>query len=97
MALRTRSRSSPATLVADASVAINLNATGCAGEILAALPHSVVIVDVVVDELDEGRQKGRRDADQVRQLASERLFEIKSLGPDGLVHFEELVVGIASE
>ena len=52
-------------LVVDTSVVINLNATGCAKEILDALPQRVAVVDVVVGELEYGRSKGRSDAEML--------------------------------
>lgn len=97
MGLRPRLPESAAVLVADASVAINLNASGAAAEIIGALPQRIVVVDVVAEELDNGRRKGRRDADDVRLLVANGLLEIKSLGLTGLVHLEGLVVGSASE
>lgn len=83
--------------MADASVTINLNASGFAAKIIAAFPERIVILDAVADELEDGRRKGRRDADDVRRLVREGLIEIKTLGPAGLVHLEGLVVGSASE
>jgi predicted nucleic acid-binding protein len=97
MALRTRLPESAAVLVADASVAINLNATGCAAEIIATLPERIVVVDAVLEELEGGRRKGRRDADDLLQLVAQGLVEIKSLGPAGVAHIEGLVIGSASE
>jgi hypothetical protein len=38
-------------LVVDASVVINLNASGSAAAILRAVPNPVLVVDVVTDEL----------------------------------------------
>lgn len=97
MGLRPRLPESAAVLVADASVAINLNASGAAAEIIAALPERIVIVDIVAEELEIGRRKGRGDADSVRSLVAKGLLEIKSLGPAGLAYLEGLVVGSASE
>lgn len=84
-----------ATLIVDASVAINLNATGCAPKILRALPQQVVIVDVVQDELESGRDKRRKDADLTRTMIEAGLITRVELGPVGLTHFEQLVVGSA--
>jgi predicted nucleic acid-binding protein len=82
-----------AILVADASAAINLNATGCAPTILRALPNPVVIVDIVQDD----REKGRKDADVTRAMIEAGLIETVELGPVGLTHFEPLVVGAAAD
>ncbi len=84
-------------LIADTSTVINLNATGCAEKILRALPYRVAVVDVVADELKDGRPKGRNDARKLSLLASAKLIEVVKLGPEGLIHFESLVVGTASE
>lgn len=97
MGLRPRLPESAAVLVADASVAINLNASGAAAEIIAALPERIVIVDIVAEELKSGRRKGRDDADSVQSFVAKGLLEIKSLGPAGLAHLEGLIVGSASE
>jgi predicted nucleic acid-binding protein len=84
-------------LVADTSVAINLNASGCASAILRALPYAMVIVDVVISELESGREKGRKDAELTAALIAAKQLERISLGNLGLRHFEDLVVGLAAE
>lgn len=87
----------PAALVGDTSTVINLNATGCASEILRALPQRFLVVDVVSSELDRGRRNGRADADILKELAAERLIKIVKLDQIGEAHFERLVVGPAAE
>jgi len=87
----------PAGLVGDTSAVINLNATGCAREILRALPNRFLVVDVVSKELDRGRHRGRSDADILEKLIAEKLVEIVSLDEDAEEHFERLVVGPAAE
>lgn len=84
-------------LVLDTSIVINLNATGCAREILDALPHRVVVVDVVVGELEYGRSKGRGDAAMLADLAKAGVVAIASLGEVALQHFESLVIGASAE
>ena len=83
-------------LIADTSVVININATGCAETILRALPHRVIVVDVVVDEINGGVRKGRQDAAAVSQLIDSGLIEVVALGPRGLIHFENLAIGSSS-
>jgi predicted nucleic acid-binding protein len=84
-------------LIADASVAINLNATGCAAAILEALPHRIIIVDVVLDELDSGKERGRQDSARVRSLIGSGLIDVVRLEDDGAsAIFESLVVGPAA-
>lgn len=82
-------------IVVDTSVSINVNATGCATEILAALPHDVLMVDIVSHELTDGRCRGRTDADHTSALIEAGLVKIVRLGKTGLFHFEQLVSGSA--
>ena len=84
-----------AVIVADASAAINLNATGCAAKILRALPNRLVVVDIVFEELEEGRPRGRRDADLLAELMAAQLVESVRLGETGSALFERLVAGTA--
>jgi predicted nucleic acid-binding protein len=86
-----------ALLVADTSAAINLNASGCAAEILHALPYKIAIVDVIQRELESGRERGRRDAELTSSLVAANHLEVVSLGDDGWTHFERLVAGAAAE
>jgi predicted nucleic acid-binding protein len=80
----------------DASAVINLNATGCSREILRAIPNRIIVMDVVQRELEDGRRRGRCDADCLEELASAGLMEIRKLGDVAMVHFERLVVGPAA-
>jgi predicted nucleic acid-binding protein len=86
-----------ALLVADTSTVINLNASGSAAEILHALPYKIAIVDVVQQELDVGRERGRRDAQLTSFLVAANHLEVASLGESGWTHFEQLVTGAAAE
>jgi predicted nucleic acid-binding protein len=86
-----------AVVVADASVLINLNATGHAPQILRALPNPVVLVDIVLAELNRGRANGKADADLTAKLVHAGLAQIVSLGEIGLIQFERLVIGSAAE
>jgi predicted nucleic acid-binding protein len=85
-----------ALLVADASTVINLNATGCAREVIQALPNALVIVDVVPEELEAGRHRRRQDADLLNDLVVAHLIEIVRLDDRAEQHFEQLVVGPAA-
>jgi hypothetical protein len=77
-------RSSP--LVLDASVAINLNATGkCAS-----------ILDVVSGELEAGRKNGRTDADMMETLIKSGRLQKASLSPESEGNFLALVCGRGS-
>src|ERR1035441_3040681 len=82
-------------VTADASIVINLNATGCARDIVQALPHKFAVVDVVQGELEDGRRNGRHDADLLNRLAADGLLEIVQLDEAATAHFESLVIGPA--
>lgn len=85
-----------ATVVADASVVINLVATGQAAAIMSALPSTIVLVDQVAVELDFGRRKGRRQPDGHRALVSRGYADVVRLGNVGLSYFSKLVSGTAA-
>lgn len=83
-------------LVLDASVAINLNATGSCVRILDAIPNPVVILDIVSRELEAGRAKGRTDADVVAALVVSGRVEIASLCAECEGNFLAMVCGSGS-
>lgn len=82
-----------APLTLDASVAINLNATGRVESILDALPNSIVIVDVVARELDAGRSTGRTDAEMIAALAKSGRVQLASLTQECEGNFLAMVSG----
>lgn len=82
-----------APLTLDASVAINLNATGSVERILDALPNSVVVLDVVARELEAGRAKGRTDADKIAALVKSGRAQLVSLSQECEGNFLALVSG----
>ena len=83
-------------IVADASTVINLNATGCAPVIVRALPNPLVVVDAIPAELEEGRHRGRFDAELLKELVASGLVGIVHLEDRMEPHFEELVIGAAA-
>ena len=87
----------PAPVVADTSVVINLNATGCLDVILRALPNRCVVVEAVSMELQAGRRTGRKDADALAAVLNQQLVEHAHLGDVSMSHFESLVSGSAAE
>ncbi len=97
MGLRTSLSDDDRVLVADTSTIINLNATGCAADILNALPCRVVAADSVREELENGRARGRSDAASFEALVGGGHIQMVSLGDQGLLHFEGLVIGAASD
>ena len=83
-------------LCVDASAIINLNASQCAPDILHALPERLLVVDIVVSELEEGRKTGREDAQMLAQLLQAQLIQTDSLGEPDESLFEALVSGTAA-
>lgn len=84
-------------IVADTSAVINLIATGCAPTIIGAIPNPIVAVDIIPDELDTGRQRGRPHAERLKELVAAKHIEIVKLSDTGWQYFETLVVGPAEE
>ena len=84
-------------LVADTSAVINLHATGCAEQLIDALPYRFVVVDIVAAELASGRCRGHPNADLLQSLVEQRLVEVTTLDDAASLHFEELVIGPAAE
>ncbi|WP_420469968.1 hypothetical protein [Brevundimonas sp. FT23042] len=83
--------------IADASVWINLIATDRAHVILRATPMPLRITDVALAELERGRSKGRRAADEMAALLHLGLAEVVALGGDDEDLFVSLVSGGAAE
>ena len=84
-------------VVADTSVVINLNATGCAPEILDALPNRFLVVSEVELELELDQHTGRNDGVSLAELVASRRAAIVQLGNEGLLHFFSLVSGPATQ
>lgn len=80
-------------LLLDASVFINLSASGAASAILQALPHRALIVDVAASEVRVDSKTGRSDSDTLQELlASPATLDTVTLDANGLVLFENLVL-----
>ena len=87
---------SPSTvLVADASIVINLNASGRAREIIRALPHRIVVTGNAVTELEAGERNGHGDARQLYDLINARLIDRVEIGGIGAPIYESLIDGSA--
>lgn len=84
-------------MIADASVWINLAATGGASRILQALPRALAITDVALGELERGRPKGRQAADEVAALLHMKVMQVVPLASEDEALFLSLVGGAASE
>jgi predicted nucleic acid-binding protein len=87
----------PWLIIADASVAINLNATDRAMEILRALPFRVAMTEIAQSELQADRRSGRGDAALLAKLVQAQCVAIVSLDAAALEIFAELVAGPAAE
>ena len=85
-----------ATLVIDASVVINLNATNRAAEIISALRSIVVVTHNAIDELESGTRNGHVDAQLLRELVDKNLVAPVALGENSFGVYETLVDGNAS-
>lgn len=87
--------SPPAVLVADASIVINLNASGRAPEIIRALPHRVVVTGNAVTELEAGERNGHGDARQLHDLIGAGLVGRIEIAGIGAPIYESLIDGSA--
>jgi predicted nucleic acid-binding protein len=86
-----------ALLVADTSTAINLNTSGSSREILRAIPNRLVVAETILFELEAGKRRGRQDADHLKGLINDGFVEVITMGDIGVQHFEDLVIGPATE
>ena len=84
-------------MVGDASVWINLIATGHADRILRALGRPLTITDIAFGELERGRPKGRQAADEVTALVHVGLVEVIPLQEMDEALFLSMVAGAASD
>lgn len=84
-------------LVADASVIINLNASGSAKKILRALPNRMLLTDTVLAELGQDKANGRDDGGLVTELINESFATVVALEDIKQDNFEALVAGHTAE
>jgi predicted nucleic acid-binding protein len=82
-------------LVADASVVINLNATGRAREIITALPNRWAVTANALAELVAGVRNGHDDARSLQALIDDGIVDLVRLGDTGSSVYETLVDGSA--
>lgn len=80
-------------LVSDASVWINLVATGHIEMVLQSLPTRHLITTTALIELESGREKGRQAASVVADLIAKGLIEQVPLSPSDEQVFLDLIVG----
>ena len=84
-------------IVADASVVINLIASGFAATILGALAVPLRVPSEVQAEIERGRSSGRNDADELAGLVAAGKVTIVELGAEGTRCFSTLVAGPAKD
>src|SRR4051812_31103508 len=84
-------------LVGDASMWISLAAIAAPHQHLEALSYRAVITDVALKELDRGRMKGRRAADEVAALIHMGIVEVARIEPEDEELYLSLVSGPATE
>jgi predicted nucleic acid-binding protein len=80
-------------IVLDASVIINLMATGYAGKILEAVGSSIVVTGNVVREINHGAENGRREPKLLAELMNSKILQIEELSGQSLDHFFDMVSG----
>jgi predicted nucleic acid-binding protein len=85
------------SLVLDASVVINLLATGHPVPILRALAMPVVVADNVVREIERGAVNGRQELDLLTRVIDDQVVGVAELEGDALQTFFDLVSGNSSE
>lgn len=83
-------------LVADASVIINLNATGRAIDIIQALRSSFVVTENAFAELGAGARNGHNDVKKLEALIASGVVTLVELGEVGNVVYSSLVEGSAT-
>ena len=82
-------------LVADASVVINLNATGCAHAIITAIPNRWAVTANALAELVDGIRNGHDDARALQMLIDAGVIDLVGLGDIGGRIYETLIDGSA--
>ncbi|TGN74170.1 hypothetical protein EOW77_0034300 [Bradyrhizobium yuanmingense] len=80
-------------LIADASVVINLNATGRAADIIKALGSPFFVTENASSELASGSTKGYRDHDRLLELVDAGFVRTLTVQSAGLRVYESLIEG----
>ena len=81
--------------MADASVVINLNATGCARAIITAFPNRWAVTANALAELVGGMRNGHDDARALQTLIDAGVIDLVGLGDNGGRVYEALIDGSA--
>jgi predicted nucleic acid-binding protein len=82
-----------ASLVADASVIININGTGHAADIIKAIPQPFLVTDNACIELEAGANRGHQDYARLLELVDAGIVRRVSLGAAGMKVYESLIDG----
>lgn len=80
-------------IILDASVVVNLNATGYADRILKAIPMGVLIPVPVVKELNRGTALGYNDATDLYELLEQNCADLMKVPIDAQQEYIALVAG----
>ena len=88
---------SEAPVLADTSVVINLDATGCFSRILDALPNRLLVPEIVVDEVRRGEIEGAREENGIWEIIARGQAEVVVLTCEGWRRFRSLTSGRAAE
>jgi predicted nucleic acid-binding protein len=80
-------------LIGDASVVINLIATGCATEIITALAHPFAVTENACVELKDGASKGHDDYAELKKLIDAGIVTRATLSEAALTVYEQLIDG----
>ena len=83
-------------LVLDASIIINLLATGYADSILHALAVPLFVTDIVVHEIEQGAANGRPEPALLAALINDQVVTVKELTGSALKDFFGMVSGHTS-
>lgn len=83
-------------LILDASVIVNLNATGFADRVLAAVPAGVLVPYAVIKELKRGIKMGHSDATDLDELLAQGLIETVKVPLSTQSEYIALVSGSAT-
>ncbi len=84
-------------IVLDASVIINLLATGYATEILRALNRPLIVTGNVVREIAQGETNGRHESALLTELIQSNCLQLQELSGSSLEHFFSTVSGSTSD
>jgi predicted nucleic acid-binding protein len=82
-----------ASLIADASVVINLNATARAAEIIKAIPNPFIVMENACAELEAGIRNGHRDHEWLLELIDAGHVRRARLGTASMPVYESLIDG----